>query len=257
MDLGLTGRTAFVAGSTSGLGRATAERLAAEGAHVVIVGRRGDAARELAAALPSATGLEADLTDAASRQAAIERVHAEHGGIDVLVLNGGGPPPGPAHTFTADDAAAALSALLEPHLDLVQAFLPAMRERRWGRIVAIGSSGVQQPIPALTASNVGRSALAGYLKTLAGEVAADGVTVNLVLPGRIETDRVGQLDRANAERAGLETEEVRARSIATIPVGRYGHVDEFAATVAFVAGGPASYITGEQIRCDGGLIRHH
>jgi 3-oxoacyl-[acyl-carrier protein] reductase len=132
-----------------------------------------------------------------------------------------------------------------------------MRAAGWGRIVAIGSTGVQQPIDGLVASNVGRAALAGYLKTLATEVAPDGVTVNMVLPGRIATDRVSGVDAAAAEKTGLSIDEVVRRSQATIPVGRYGRPEEFGAVVAFLASPAASYVTGEQIRCDGGMVRHH
>jgi 3-oxoacyl-[acyl-carrier protein] reductase len=132
-----------------------------------------------------------------------------------------------------------------------------MRERRFGRIVAVGSSGVQQPIEGLVASNAARAALAGYLKTLATEVAADGVTVNMVLPGRIDTERVGVLDRANAERSGISVEEARSRSEASIPAGRYGTPEEFAAVVTFLASAAAAYVTGEQVRCDGGMVRAH
>jgi len=135
--------------------------------------------------------------------------------------------------------------------------LPGMRERGFGRIVAVGSSGVQQPIDRLVASNAARAALAGYLKTLASEVAADGVTVNMVLPGRIATDRTAALDRAAAERTGVTPEQARARSEGAIPMGRYGTPAEFAAVVTFLASTAASYVTGEQIRCDGGVVRAH
>ncbi len=172
----------------------------------------------------------------------------------MLVLNGGGPAPGTAADLDADAVDQAVARLLRPHVQLVSAFLPGMRERGWGRIVAIGSSGVQQPIPRLAASNVGRAALAGYLKTLAAEVAADGVTVNMVLPGHIDTDRVSQLNAAAAERTGTSADEVRRSSEAAIPVGRYGRPEEFAAAVTFLASTQAAYVTGEQLRCDGGLV---
>ena len=147
--------------------------------------------------------------------------------------------------------------LVRPHVELVGGVLPGMRQRRWGRIVAIGSTGVQQPIPHLAASNVGRAALAGYLKSLAGDVAPDGVTVNMVLPGRIDTDRVSSVDRSTAERTGRTEEEVRRESQASIPVGRYGLPEELAAVVVFLAGDAASYVTGEQVRCDGGMVGCH
>jgi 3-oxoacyl-[acyl-carrier protein] reductase len=157
----------------------------------------------------------------------------------------------------ADSAQSAVDLLLKPHIALVQRVLDGMIERGWGRIVAVGSSGVQQPLPNLAASNVGRAALAGYLKTLAAEVAGNGVTVNMVLPGRIDTARVAQLDRNAAERTGRSVEEARTSSEATIPAGRYGQPEEFASVVAFLASDRAGYVTGEQVRCDGGLVRHH
>jgi 3-oxoacyl-[acyl-carrier protein] reductase len=122
-------------------------------------------------------------------------------------------------------------------------------------VVAVGSSGVQQPIDRLALSNIGRAGLAGYLKSLSNEVAADGVTVNMVLPGRIDTDRVKALDSSVAQSAGISEQEARARSEASIPAGRYGSADEFASVVTFLASTAASYVTGEQVRCDGGLVR--
>ena len=168
MELGLVDKVAVVLGATSGLGRATAEALAAEGARVVVVGRRKELVDELAASLPSAVGVVADLTDPDAPARIAEAAREAFGPVDVLVLNGGGPAPGAAPDLTADGARAAADLLLTPHVAMVQQVLPGMRERGWGRILAIGSSGVQQPIPTLAASNVGRAALAAYLKTLAG-----------------------------------------------------------------------------------------
>jgi 3-oxoacyl-[acyl-carrier protein] reductase len=257
MDTGLKGRTAVVPGASSGLGLAVARALAAEGAHVVLGGRRGELVRAEAERLPSAVGVEVDLTDPGAAQALVGTAEERFGPVDVLVLNGGGPPPGPAQDFAPEQLTAAVELLVHPHQRLVAAVLPGMRERGFGRIVAIGSTGVQQPIDRLVASNAARAALAGYLKTLAAEVAADGVTVNMVLPGRIDTDRVGVLDRANAERSGSTPEQVRAQSEAAIPAGRYGRPEEFAAVVTFLTSAAASYVTGEQIRCDGGMVRAH
>lgn len=254
MDLGLRDKVALVAGSTSGLGRAVAQTLAAEGARVAVTGRRADAAAELAATLPGAAGFETDLVRPASATELSAAVVSELGPIDVLVLNAGGPKPAAAGELDADDVRAATETLLVRQLELAAAALPAMRARGWGRIVAIGSSGVQQPLAGLALSNIARAGLAGYLKTLAAEVAVDGVTVNMVLPGRIDTARVAALDQARADRDGTPAEEVRARSQATIPMGRYGGPQEFAAVVAFLCGVPASYVTGEQVRCDGGLV---
>jgi 3-oxoacyl-[acyl-carrier protein] reductase len=257
MDLGINGRTAVVLGATSGLGAAIADGLAAEGANVVLVGRDEARVAERAASLPSAIGVAADLTDpgAPARIAAAAR-HA-FGHVDILVLNGGGPPPGTAADLTPDDIDSATALLVRPHVALVNELLDAMVERGWGRVIAVGSSGVQQPLPNLSLSNIGRAALAGYLKTLASEVAGRGVTVNMVLPGRIDTERVAQLDQAAAKRTGSTVEEARATSEGTIPVGRYGRPEEFAAVAVFLAGEPAGYVTGEQVRCDGGLLRSH
>ncbi len=257
MDLGLTGRTAIVLGSTGGIGAAIARGLADEGARVVVVGRDAERADQVAASLPTAVAVTADITDPDAAERVVSAAEQAFGPAEVLVLNGGGPPPGPAGDFADTDLGRAVDLLVRPHVAFVQRVLPAMTARGWGRIIAVGSSGVQQPLPHLTGSNVGRAALAGYLKTLAGEVADRGVTVNMVLPGRIQTDRVAQLDQAAAARNGVTVEEARRTSQATIPAGRYGRPEEFAAVAVFLASAPASYVTGEQVRCDGGLIRHH
>lgn len=254
MDLGLDGAVALVLGATSGLGRASAEALAAEGARVVVVGRREELVHELVASLPTATGVVADVTEPASPARVVAAAEEAFGPVGVVVLNGGGPAPGTADDFDEDRARAAVDLLLHPHVALVERVLPGMRARGWGRVLAIGSSGVQQPIPTLTSSNVGRAALAAYLKTLAGAVAADGVTVNMVLPGRIDTARLQQLDQAAAERSGGSIDDARADSQAAIPARRYGTPAEFAAVVAFLASRQAAYVTGEQVRVDGGLV---
>lgn len=261
MDTGLTGRTVLIPGSTSGLGLATARAFAAEGAHVVIAGRRAGLATAEAEALASspgsAVGLECDLTVAGSAERLVEEATRAVGPIEVLVLNSGGPPAGSALDATPEAVESAMLTLVQQQIRLVRAVLPGMRQRAWGRIVAIGSSGIQQPLDNLALSNTGRAALAGYLKTLAGEVAVSGVTVNMVLPGRIDTDRVAALDQARADRTGASTSEVRRTAEAGIPVGRYGTPEEFAAAVVFLASAAASYITGEQLRVDGGLVRSY
>lgn len=254
MDLLIKGRSALVLGSTSGLGLAVAEGLAAEGARTAFTGRRGDAARAAAADCPEAIGLELDLADPDSARRGLARAIDAHGPVDILVLNSGGPPPGTAADLTPEQLEASLRTLLLAHIDLVSLVLPGMRERKWGRIVALGSSGVQQPIAGLARSNAARAGLAGYLKTLAAEVAADRVTVNLVLPGRIGTGRVAEIDANRAKNTGQDIETVRAQSLATIPAGRYGTPAEFAAAAVFLASERASYITGSQVRVDGGLI---
>jgi 3-oxoacyl-[acyl-carrier protein] reductase len=254
MDLDLDGRVALVCASTAGLGLASARALAAEGAHVIITGRRAELANGIAAELPNASWVEIDLTEGGAADHLITEATAQAGPIDILVLNGPGPAPGTAAGLDPATAAVALEQLLLGHIQLVSRVLPGMRERGWGRIVAIGSSGVVAPLPNLAASNTGRAALAAYLKTLAAEVAADGVTVNMVVPGRIATDRVAELDRRAAERTNRTPEEVRVASETSIPIRRYGRPEEFGAAVAFLAGTPASYLTGIVVRCDGGLV---
>ena len=259
MDLGISGKTALVAASTGGLGLAIARALAAEGVRVAVTGRRLDRAKEIAADLEAdghtAVGIEADLSTPDGVATAVERSVEVLGPIDILVLNGPGPNPGAAATLSADDIAAAFELLVKPHHALVSHVLPGMRERRWGRILAVGSSGVVAPLPNLAVSNTGRAALAGYLKTLAAEVALDAVTVNMLLPGRIATDRVAELDQAAAKRRGTTVEEIQLESRKTIPARRYGDPGEFGAAAAFLCSAPASYITGVALRCDGGLIR--
>lgn len=259
MDLGISGKTALVAASTGGLGLAVARALAAEGARVAITGRRreraGEIAAELRAAGLSAVAIEADLGTLEGTEAAVQRTSSELGPVDVLVLNGPGPKPGAAAALDPDAFSAAFDLLVRPHHALISKVLPGMRERRWGRILAVGSSGVTAPLPNLAVSNAGRAALAGYLKTLAAEVALDAVTVNMLLPGRIATDRIAELDQAAAKRRGTTLEEIQLESRKTIPARRYGEPEEFGAAAAFLCSAPASYITGVALRCDGGLIR--
>jgi 3-oxoacyl-[acyl-carrier protein] reductase len=254
MDTGLRGKTAIVAGSTSGLGLAVARALDGEGAHVVIGGRRGDVAEREAARLSHGCGLEVDISSPEGPDRLVAAALDRFGRVDVLVLNGGGPPPATAAALSAEQLGVAIHQLLVQQIRLVSLVLPGMCERGWGRIVAVGSSGVQQPIENLALSNVARSGLAAYLKTLAREVAGLGVTVNMVLPGRIDTARVADLDAGRGRREGVSAEEARRRSQAAIPMGRYGTPEEFAAVVTFLSGVQASYVTGEQIRCDGGLV---
>lgn len=254
MIISLEGRRALVLGSTSGLGRATAEGLASAGARVAFSGRRGDVARKAASQYADSLGLDLDLTDAESIHQGIEAAREALGAIDIVVLNSGGPPPGPASELDATSMRTGLETLVLAQIDVVSRLLPAMREREWGRIVGIGSSGIDQPIPGLTQSNAGRAALAGYLKTLSREVAADGVTVNMVLPGRIDTDRITQLDQARARSTGQDQATVRQQSEQSIPAGRYGRPDELANMAVFLCSDKASYVTGTRIRVDGGLV---
>ncbi|MBO0819633.1 MAG: SDR family oxidoreductase [Nocardiopsaceae bacterium] len=254
MNLGINGRTALVCASTAGLGEATARALAAEGARVVVCGRRGDRAAEIAAGLPDAIGVGVDLTAPDGPDQVVGAAAEAFGPVDILVTNGPGPRPGDAAGLDGADITSAIESLVLPQQRLVSLVLPGMRERGWGRILAIASSGVVAPIASLATSNLGRAALGGYLKTLATEVAADGVTANLVLPGRIATARILEMNTFRAAREGVSAEEFAARDQAAIPVGRYGRPDEFGALAAFLCSEHASYITGTTVRCDGGAV---
>ncbi|MGP9822120.1 SDR family oxidoreductase [Salinarimonas sp. NSM] len=257
MDLGITGKRALVLSSSRGLGRACAEALAREGVEVFMTARSGDKLEATKQAIEAAGGtahaFAADLTTQADEIFA--QAERAMGGIDILVANTGGPPARMAVDVADADWTPYFESMVKPVLRLAALCLPGMRQRGFGRILTIASSGVIQPIPNLAMSNTLRSAIVGWSKTLASEVAKDGVTVNVVLPGRIRTDRTAELDAANAKRLGKTPEEVEAAALATIPTGRYGDVSEFGATVAFLASVPAAYVTGSLMRVDGGAIR--
>ena len=259
MSADLAGRRALVLGGSSGLGNACALELARHGARVTVTSRDSQRAQAAAAQLPGGAheGVGVDLAAPGDDPAGVSAFlsAAPLGGrVDILVLNSGGPAPGRAVDIDSDEVAAALRPLLLSQISVVQALLPSMLTAGWGRIVAIGSSGIQQPLPSLALSNIGRAALAAYLKSLATDVADRGVTVNMVLPGRIATDRLAALDRGRAHATNTTVEAVESASRATIPTGRYGKPDEFASAVRFLCSPAASYITGEQIRVDGGLV---
>lgn len=250
MDYGLKGRKALVLGASRGLGAAIATALAQEGAVVYAAARNAPATALPAGIVP----VTLDLADPSSVEALIRRF-ADDGGVDILVNNAGGPKPGPA---TAQDASAwadAFQVMALSIFSITGALLPAMQERGFGRIITIGSSGVVQPIANLALSNGVRGAINGWSKTLASEVAKDGITVNMILPGRIDTDRVRELDAGKASKTGTTLDAVQKASRETIPAGRYGTPEEFAAAAVFLASAQASYITGTQIRVDGGLVR--
>jgi 3-oxoacyl-[acyl-carrier protein] reductase len=258
MDFGLTGKRALVLSSSRGLGLGVARALAAEGAEVLMTARSAErlnaAAAEIGAkGLGRAHAFVADLTRDA------EAIHQEAvrvlGGVDILVANTGGPPARTALGVKPEEWVPQFEAMVLPVFRLAGLVLDGMRERGWGRIVTIASSGVVQPIPNLAMSNTLRSAIVGWSKTLATEVAGQGITVNMVLPGRIQTDRTGELDSANAKAQGKSVEEIAAAARAAIPAGRYGRVEEFADAVCFLASERASYITGTLLRVDGGAVR--
>lgn len=258
MDLLLRDKTALVLGAGGGLGGAIAVSLAAEGVKVAVADLDIEAAKRTAQAIEEKGGqalpLQWDLADHDVIDARISAIEAALGPVDILVNNTGGPPP---TTASAQDPA-----LWRKHFDsmvlsviaITDRVLPSMRARKWGRVITSTSSGVVSPIPNLGLSNSLRMALVGWSKTLAKEVGRDGITCNIVLPGRIATARIRQLDEAKARREGRDVGAVEAESLGSIPLGRYGRPEEYGDMVCFLASDRAGYITGSTIRIDGGLI---
>jgi 3-oxoacyl-[acyl-carrier protein] reductase len=251
MDLSIRDKVALVTGASSGLGRACALALAAEGAQIAVAARRlaqleevVDFARDRGA--PDARAFQVDLNETQSIDALLGAVGDAFGRVDILVANSGGPKPGTFTQTCAEDWDSGYRGVLRCMLQLVGGVLPGMRERRWGRIIALTSTSVKQPIATLVLSNTFRTALVSALKTLSAEVANEGVTVNAIATGRIETERLRSLYGNNP--AGLE------RAGADVPIGRIAQVDEFAPLVAFLCSRHAAYITGQTIAIDGGLI---
>ncbi len=256
MDLGLTGRVALVAASSRGLGRAIAEELAAAGARLVLCARGADALEHARSALAAAgadvVAQPADLTDPAGVQAVLDVARRTYGRIDVLVTNTGGPPSGRFDEHAPETWQRAVEQNLHSVLNLTRGALAGMRERGWGRIIHVTSIAVKQPVDGLILSNAVRAAVTGFARTLANEVAQDGVTVNCVMPGYTKTDRVVEL----AEKVGGgDPAKGYARWESEIPMARLGEPEELAALVAFLASARASYITGQSIAVDGGWIR--
>jgi 3-oxoacyl-[acyl-carrier protein] reductase len=259
LDLGISGRRALVGGGSMGLGRAIAERLAAEGCALAIWARGEADLTAAAGELRARYGVTVETIVADAAQPGAAALVADHataslGGVDILVLNAGGPPT--ADPTATDPAAwsAAFQLLATTPIELTTRLLPGMRAAGWGRVVANLSYSIRQPIQMLSYSNAARSALASWLKTLARAVAADGVTVNGVLPGRFDTARIRLLDEDAARRGGMTVEQARAAQIAAIPADRYGEPDELAALVAFLCSEPARYQTGTFTAVDGGLL---
>ena len=261
MDLGLEGRVALVAAASRGLGRAVAHELAKEGAKVVMCARGRetlDAARDAIVKDTGADvhGVVADVTHLDQIARVVGEAMERFGKVDILVTNAGGPPAGPFDSHTWDVWERAVHLTLRSAVELTRAVLPGMRERKWGRIINITSIAAKQPVDNLILSNSIRAAVTGFARTLANEVATDGVTVNNILPGYTRTERVEELAEATAKRDGLSRVDVLARFEREIPMKRLGEVEEFAAMVAFLASGRASYVTGQSSAVDGGWIRN-
>lgn len=254
MDLGLTGKTAVVAAASRGLGKAVARALADEGANVVVFSRDA-AAIEQAAAEIGCVGVAADATQPADLERVVETALERFGDLDIVYNNAGGPRPGQFDSLSDDDWQSAFELNLLSAVRLTRLCLPHMRRRQWGRVITGTSSSVKQPIEDLMLSNSVRSATTAWSKTLADQVAGDGITVNTLAPGRILTERLRQIDEAESQRTGASVSEITARKLASIPVGRYGEPAEFGAAAAFLASEQASYITGVTLLVDGGAFR--
>ena len=258
MDFGLKDKTALVLGGGGGLGRAIASALAGEDANVAVADIDGKAIAQTEEALATiggkSMGLVWDLADLSQIDMQVAKIEGALGAVDILVNITGGPPPTPASGQDPALWSKHFQSMVLSVIAITDRVLPKMRERHWGRVITSTSSGVVSPIPNLGISNALRLSLVGWSKTLAREVGKDGITANIILPGRIATDRIKFLDEAKAQREGRSVEDVAAESATSIPLGRYGRPEEYGAVVAFLASERAAYITGSVIRVDGGLI---
>jgi len=255
----LTGRVALVTGGSSGLGFAAAQALGRRGATVVLASRGGakleNARDRLAASGVTAFALPADIRDPEALVHLAAETVRQAGPVDILIANGGGPPPKSAAELTEEDWALAIPLIFLFIPRLCRLVLPGMRERRWGRIVAINSISSRQPIPNLSLSNALRPAVLGYLKTLSQEVASEGVTVNAVLPGYTQTDRQDEIALASAARTGKRPEEIISGWVANTPMGRMGEPAEIGEMIGFLCTPAAAYVTGQSIVVDGGYVK--
>lgn len=258
MDLKLNGKAALVFGAGGGLGGAISHALAAEGATILAADINAEAATETADGIVAAGGkamaVRWDIADLGIIEDRLAWIRSQTGDIDILVNNTGGPPPTPASGQTPELWRKHFDSMVMSVIAITDHVLPAMRRRKWGRIITSTSSGVVAPIPNLGISNAMRLALVGWSKTLAAEVGRDGITSNIVLPGRIATQRIQFLDAQKAQRENRSIADVTAASVASIPLGRYGRPQEYADVVTFLASERAAYITGSTIRVDGGFI---
>ena len=258
MDFGIRGKVALVCGASKGIAYSAAEALATEGCALAICSRDADAIAAASTRLKAlgtpVHAIVADLSTDEGLERVVRETHSTYGQVDILIANTGGPPTGPAmeHDWAAWTRASEL--LLRSAVELTRAFVPGMRVRKWGRVISITSKAVKEPVPSLVLSNSLRAAVTGYLRTLANEVAGDGVTVNTVLPGFTATERLEKLAEANVQRTGATRDAVYAGWIAQTPAGRLGRADELGATIAFLASDRAGFITGQAILVDGGTV---
>jgi len=259
MDLGIKGKVALVMASSRGLGQAMAVSLAREGVKVAVTGRNAEGLQKSVQLIEAAGGqalaLHWDLSDHSVIHALISKVESELGPIDILINNTGGPPPTPAAGQDPALWAKSFNDMVLSLIAITDRVLPGMRQRKWGRIITSTTSGAISPIKNLAISNTLRAALLAWSKTLATEVASEGITVNIIMPGRVSTDRLRQLDEARAKRENTSYEKVVEASLRQIPMGRYGDPTEYGDTAAFLASQNASFITGSVIRVDGGQIQ--
>src|SRR4030095_2033938 len=260
MDLGLKDKVALVAAGSRGLGRAVAEELAAEGASLVICAREQQTLAEVAATIAEDSGahvlaVPADVTYADQMKRVVDAGNDRFGRIDILITNAGGPPAGTFEQITREQWEDAMRLTLFSAIELARQVLPGMKERRWGRILNITSIAVKQPVENLMLSNSLRAAVTGFARTLANEVAADGITVNNILPGYTRTERVEELAQMMAQKQGIDASEFIAKWEQEIPMHRLGEPSEFAALAAFLVSERAAYITGTSVQVDGGWLK--
>lgn len=256
MDLGLKGKRAVVMAASRGLGYASALGLAREGCHLVVCSRDQRRIESAADTIRRETGarvtaLVADVSSASEARRLVDAAVSEYGGLEIVVHNAGGPPAGETLAMTDEQWHKAFEQNLLSFTRIVGAAAPEMKKAGYGRLLTIASSSIKQPIPNLALSNALRAGVWGIAKTLSRELAPQGILVNVIAPGRIDTERIAELDQANAQKAGKPIDDVRRASVASIPLGRLGRPEELANLVVFLASQAASYITGQAIMVDG------